>query len=216
MARTLAAGNVSPLRALARWALLISLCAPLLARAGAQSEETLADAVRTALAAQVADRAPPEPQFSHYAEKLAYLKWLGEMGNRLAKRKADYQTRQELLRTVWYEARRAGLDAGLVLGLIEVESGFRKHVVSLAGARGYMQVMPFWVRQLTNDDPRMLFDLRVNLRYGCTILRYYLDREQGDLYYALGRYNGSRGQPQYPNAVMGAARRWQMPATPVS
>jgi soluble lytic murein transglycosylase-like protein len=79
-----------------------------------------------------------------------------------------------------------------------------------------MQVMPFWVRQLTNDDPRMLFDLRVNLRYGCTILRYYLDREQGDLYYALGRYNGSRGQPQYPNAVMGAARRWQMPATPVS
>jgi soluble lytic murein transglycosylase-like protein len=184
--------------------------------AGAQREEDLADSVRTALAAQIADRAPPEPQFKTFAEKLAYLKWLGEMGNRLAKRKADYQVRQEFLRAVWYEARRAGLDVAMLLGLIEVESGFRKHVVSIAGARGYMQVMPFWARQLANDDPRTLFDLRTNLRYGCTILRYYLDREQGDLYFALGRYNGSRGQPQYPNAVLGAAKHWQMPGTALS
>lgn len=179
--------------------------------AGAQREEDLADSVRTALAAQIADRAPDEPAFRTYDERIVYLRWLGEMGNRLQRKQPDFRTRHEFLRAVWYEARRAGLDPGLVLGLVEVESNFRKHAVSSVGARGYMQVMPFWTRQIGNGDPRSLFYLRVNLRYGCTILRYYLDKENGDLFMALGRYNGSRGKAEYPNAVLAAERRYRPP-----
>ena len=113
---------------------------------------------------------------------------------------------EDFLRTVHYEATRAGLDPQLVLGLIQVESGFKKYAVSSVGARGFMQVMPFWVRSIGNTDHN-LFHLRLNLRYGCTILRHYLDIERGDLYRALGRYNGSLGQPQYPNLVVGAWRK---------
>lgn len=181
------------------------------AHAGAQREEVLADSVRTALAGQIADRAPPEPRFASFADRLNYLNWLGEMGNRLQRRQPDYQVRQDFLRSVWYESTRAGLDPALVLGLIEVESAFRKHAISVVGARGYMQVMPFWTRQIGNGEPRGLFDMRSNLRYGCTILRFYVDREDGDLYLALGRYNGSRGRPEYPKAVLAAWKRWQMP-----
>ncbi|CAN5232305.1 lytic transglycosylase domain-containing protein [soil metagenome] len=190
----------------------VSLLASPAVRAGAQREESLADPVRNVLSSQIADAAPRDLTFGSYAERIAYLNWLGEMSNRLKRRQDDFQVRQELLQSVWYEARRAGLPTDLVLGLMEVGSGFRKHVVSVAGARGLMQVMPFWTRQIGNGDPRTLFDLRTNLRYGCTILRYYLDRESGDLYFALGRYNGSRGRPEYPNAVLSASRRWQMPA----
>lgn len=179
------------------------------ALAGAQKEEDLADSVRTALAAQIADVAPADPVFSRYEERIAYLNWIGEMGNRLTRRKPDFRQRTEFLKTVWYEARRAGLDPALVLGLIHVESNFRKHAISSAGAIGYMQVMPFWTRVIGNGDPRSLFDMRTNLRYGCTILRYYLDREKGDLYLALGRYNGSRGRAEYPNAVYAAWKRWE-------
>lgn len=88
---------------------------------------------------------------------------------------------------------------------MQVESGFRKYAVSSAGARGYMQVMPFWVKLIGRPDDK-LFDLRTNLRYGCTILRHYLDIEKGDIYRALGRYNGSLGKPEYPNMVRAA---WQ-------
>ncbi len=183
----------------------------LAAQAGAQREEHLADSVRALLASQIADAAPPEPVFATFEEKLAYLNWLGEMGNRLQRRQPDYQVRQEFLRSVWYEAKRAGLEPSLVLGLIEVESAFRKHAISHVGARGYMQVMPFWTRQIGNGEPRALFDMRSNLRYGCTILRYYLDIEKGDLYMALGRYNGSRGRPEYPRSVQAAWKRWQTP-----
>ena len=113
--------------------------------------------------------------------------------------------REDFLITVHYEAKRAGLDPQLVLGLIQVESNFRKYAVSSAGARGYMQVMPFWVRLIGNKDHN-LFHLRMNLRYGCVILRHYLDVEKGDLYRALGRYNGSLGRPEYPTLV---ERAWQ-------
>ncbi len=181
------------------------------AHAGAQREEQLADSVRTLLASQIADAAPPEPVFNDFDERLAYLNWLGDMGNRLQRRQPDFQVRQDFLRSVWYEAKRAGLDPSLVLGLIEVESAFRKHAISHVGARGYMQVMPFWTRQIGNGEPRTLFDMRSNLRYGCTILRYYLDIEKGNLYLALGRYNGSRGRPEYPRAVQSAWKRWQQP-----
>ncbi len=179
------------------------------AHAGAQIEEPLSDAVRHALRAAVEQLDPPEPVFDNVAQRLGYLRWLAHMSWRLRRRKPEPQARTDFLQTVWYESRRAGLDTALVLGLIEVESGFRKYAISRAGARGYMQVMPFWTRLIGDGDPDKLFHLQTNLRYGCVILRHYLDRERGDLFLALGRYNGSRGRAPYPNAVFAAQRRWQ-------
>ncbi|AOY94194.1 lytic transglycosylase [Cupriavidus sp. USMAA2-4] len=179
------------------------------AHAGAQKEEDLADSVRGALAAAIADGRPVRPVFASGGERLAYLKWLDEMSRRLESRIPESQTRVELIETAYYEAKRAGLEPALVLGLMQVESNFRKYAISAAGARGLMQVMPFWTRSIGDSDSRKLFHLQSNLRYGCTILRYYLDREQGDLFLALGRYNGSRGRPEYPNAVLAAWKRWQ-------
>jgi soluble lytic murein transglycosylase-like protein len=186
----------------------LPLLIPDTAQAGAQLEEPLADSVRTALSAAIANRAPPRPSFERTQERLAYLRWLGAMGDRLKRRKTEYQTRIEFLETVWYESRRAGLETDLVLGLIQVESGFRKYAISVAGARGYMQVMPFWARLIGDGDPASLFHMQTNLRFGCTILRHYLDRERGDLFMALGRYNGSRGRAEYPDLVFGARRQW--------
>lgn len=197
----------------ARRALLLgagALLLPLRVRAGAQVEEPLADAVRTALAASVADDAPPKPRFENVEDRLAYLRWLGSTSERLKKRKAEHHTRVEFLEAAWYESRRAGLETSLVLGLIQVESGFRKYAISSAGARGYMQVMPFWARLIGDGDDRRLFHLQTNLRFGCTILRHYLAVEKGDLFLALGRYNGSRGRAEYPNLVFGARRQWQL------
>ena len=97
-----------------------------------------------------------------------------------------------------------------MLGLIQVESGFRKYAISSVGARGYMQVMPFWARLIGDGDAGQLFHMQTNLRFGCVILRHYLDLERGNLFLALGRYNGSRGRPEYPNAVFGATRRWEL------
>jgi soluble lytic murein transglycosylase-like protein len=179
------------------------------ARAGAQVEEPLADSVRTALTSAIANSAPPVPDFFDVDQRLKYLRWLGAMSHRLQVRKPDWNERKEFLQTVWYETKRAGLDPALVLGLIQVESAFRKFAVSRVGARGYMQVMPFWTRLIGNGDPSALFHMQTNLRFGCVILRHYLDRERGDLSMALGRYNGSRGQPQYPNAVFAASKVWE-------
>jgi len=178
------------------------------ALAGAQIEEPLATSVRSALSAAVADAAPPRPGFEAIDERLAYLRWLGEMSERLKRRKAEHATRVEFLETLWYESRRAGLEPELVLGLVQVESGFRKYAVSRAGAIGYMQVMPFWARLIGDGDSARLFHLQANLRFGCVILRHYLDLERGDLFLALGRYNGSRGRPEYPDAVFAARRQW--------
>ena len=186
---------------------------PAPARAGGQLEEPLADSVRTALSSAIANSAPPIPDFSDIDVRLRYLRWLGAMSNRLQRRKVDWTERKEFLQTVWYESKRAGLDMGLVLGLIQVESAFRKFAVSPVGARGYMQVMPFWTRVIGNGDPSSLFHMQTNLRFGCVILRHYIDRERGDLYLALGRYNGSRGRPQYPNAVFAAAKVWEWKET---
>nr|WP_310449610.1 lytic transglycosylase domain-containing protein [Sulfuritalea sp.] len=190
--------------------LVFALClaaalSPTAALAGAQQYEPLAASVQAALHAAIADRAAPEPQFSSIREK---VDWLTEMSSRLSRRMPDREARLEFLKTVHYEAKRAGLDPQMVLGLIQVESGFKKYSVSSAGARGYMQVMPFWVRLIGNKDSN-LFHLRTNLRFGCTILRHYLDIEKGDLYRALGRYNGSLGKPDYPNMVRSAwERQW--------
>jgi soluble lytic murein transglycosylase-like protein len=179
------------------------------ARAGAQIEEPLADAVRTALSAAIANNAPPVPEFANTEARLHYLRWLGAMSERLKKKKHEWQVRKEFLQTVWYESKRAGLDTSLVLGLIQVESNFRKFAVSSVGARGYMQVMPFWTRVIGDGDAGKLFHMQTNLRFGCVILRHYLKRERGDLFMALGRYNGSRGKAPYPDAVLAARRQWE-------
>ncbi len=198
------------------WPLMVGLCLLSIndyANAGGQLEEPLVDSVRTALSSAVANNAPPIPEFSDTESRLKYLRWRGEMSARLTKKKPEWHVRQEFLQTVWYEAKRAGLDVALVMGLVQVESNFRKYAVSSVGARGYMQVMPFWVRVLAEGDAARadagkLFHMQTNLRFGCVILRHYLDREKGDLFLALGRYNGSRGKAPYPNAVLGAKRQW--------
>ena len=186
--------------------MLLLLGWPLAALGGAQVYEPIADSVRHRLSVMVADRAAPSMYFREPADG---QRWLAEMERRLEARIPDRQQRLELLRTVQYEATRARLDPQLVLGLIEVESGFRKYAVSRAGARGYMQVMPFWVK-LIGQPSHNLFHLRTNLAYGCAILRHYLDLEKGDYFRALGRYNGSLGKPEYPNLVLAAWRgRWK-------
>jgi soluble lytic murein transglycosylase-like protein len=172
--------------------------------AGTQAEEALSASVRGVLQHAVSDRATTKLAFASQSEA-DY--WLGEMSRLVERRMPDAALRMDFLKTVHYEATRAGLDPELVLGLIEVESGFRKYAVSDAGARGYMQVMPFWVRDIGTSGQN-LFHLSTNLRYGCTILRYYLDVENGDLYRALGRYNGSLGRPEYPNMVRAAWRKY--------
>ena len=191
---------------------VLALGAATPAWAGRQAEEPLADSVRGALAAAVADGSPPKVQFDRVEDRLVYLKWLGAMSDRLKRRKSETQTRLEFLETLWYESKRAGLEPALVLGLVQVESGFRKYAISVAGARGYMQVMPFWARLIGDGDPAKLFHMQTNMRFGCVILRHYLDREKGDLFLGLGRYNGSRGRAEYPNAVMASRRLWLPPA----
>jgi soluble lytic murein transglycosylase-like protein len=195
-----------------RLAALVLLLAPLIAWAGAQKYEPLSASVQAALHAAVSDHAAPFLAFATREEGQA---WVEAMSRRLERRIPERTQREELLITVHYEAKRAGLDPQLVLGLIQVESNFRKYAVSSAGARGYMQVMPFWVGLIGTTDHN-LFHLRTNLRYGCTILRHYLDIESGDLYRALGRYNGSLGRPEYPNAVLSAMDRWQFTAPAVA
>jgi soluble lytic murein transglycosylase-like protein len=193
-----------------RLALLLALATPGVALAGAQQYEPLSASVQSALARAIAgDRTPPQPRFASSQEQQA---WLSAMSVRLPRKwKPDEQQRQEFLSMVRYEAQRAGLDPQLVLGLIEVESGFRRYAISSAGARGYMQVMPFWTRVIGDGEVSALFEMRANLRYGCTILRHYLDIERGDLFRALGRYNGSLGRAEYPNLVLQAWKRWEYP-----
>ncbi len=199
--------------------------------AGNQREEPLIDSVRTALSAAVAPSGPP-PELVHPdpAAANAFAQWMmrteAKLQQQLQQRSkasptfgptqdavthelANSALRREFLQTVWYESQRAGLAPDLVLGLIQVESGFRKFAISSSGARGYAQVMPFWTRVLAQGDASVLFQAQTNLRFGCVILRHYLNLENGDLGLALGRYNGSRGQMQYPNAVLAAQRRWQ-------
>jgi soluble lytic murein transglycosylase-like protein len=183
---------------------------PIAAHAGAQIEERLAPSVVTGLSRAVADNPVPR----HYIERAGVREWLAQMSPRLESRFPDEAARIEFLATVHYEATRAGLDPQLVLGVIHHESNFRKYAISSADARGLMQVMPFWLRLIGTPDQN-LFQLHTNLRYGCTILRHYLDLEHGDLYRALGRYNGSLGQPDYPMAVIAAMKRYE-PRTSVA
>jgi soluble lytic murein transglycosylase-like protein len=187
---------------------LIGIAFPGLALAGAQIYEPLAAKVRADLQASIADRPAPRHAFTNSESA---VDWLAEMSRRLEGKIPNFQSRVEFLRTVHFEAARAGLDPQLVLAVIQIESNFRKYAVSRSGARGYMQVMPFWVG-LVGRQGDNLFSLRNNLRYGCVILKYYLDREKGNLSRALGRYNGSLGKPEYPDRVIGAWRNvWHYP-----
>jgi len=227
------------LRLFSRVSLLCWMCCSAAVQAGTQREELLIDSVRTALSAAVHQSGPPVMVHADVTAANAFQQWLTQTETRLEKqlqrRKASRapanlaiaaaapngtpdllahelaspQLRREFLQTVWYESQRAGLEPSLVLGLIQVESGFRKFAISTAGARGFMQVMPFWTRVLAQGDDSVLFQAQTNLRFGCVILRHYLNVENGDLMLALGRYNGSRGQMQYPNAVLAAQKGWQ-------
>lgn len=182
-----------------------------LAHAGRQAEEPLAASVRSALTASLTEKSLPRfaPKDDFAAHN--YQTWLKHADALLSKRRKDLSpnARADLLETAYYEATRAGLEPALVLGLVQVESNFRTHAISHADARGLMQVMPFWTRLVGDGDTRKLFDAHINLRYGCTILRHYLDIERGNLYRALGRYNGSLGRPDYPNTVLAAWRAWK-------
>ncbi len=213
---------------------LVLALSALCAQAGPQREEPLADAVRTALSAAVTQQGPPELVHADVQSEQTFAAWLAHTQNVLRQRlrprgspSARAQTnvgqssatpnheldadslQREFLHTVWYESQRAGLDPAWVLGLIQVESGFRKFAISRAGARGYMQVMPFWTRVLSDGDASQLFHAQANVRFGCVILRHYLNFEHGDLALALGRYNGSRGQSAYPTAVLSASNAWR-------
>lgn len=173
--------------------------------AGNQQYEILKDETRSLMAQSVADTPPRVSSFDNISEE---TNWILQMDEHLSKFVKDGNERYQLLKTIHYEATRAGVDPVLVLGLIQVESGFKKYAFSSVGARGYMQVMPFWI-DLIGDRKQNLFYMRTNLRYGCTILRHYLDMENGNLFMALGRYNGSRGKPEYPNAVFSARNQFK-------
>lgn len=179
--------------------------------AGKQAEEPVADAVRHSLTQSIADKVLPRYNPVNKEDDTHYKQWLSINEARLAKRRKDLSAfaRIDLLETVYYEAMRAGIDPALVLGLIQVESNFRKYAISNANARGLMQVMPFWTRIAGDGNVASLFDMVINLRYGCSIYRLYLNREKGDHFRALGRYNGSLGKAEYPNAVLAAWKQWQ-------
>lgn len=165
--------------------------------AGAQKEETLSDDVSSVMRASIENASPPRLVFQREIDGQI---WLNEMSARLARFVDDELYRRRLLIMIQYEAARADLNPQLVLGLIQVESAFRQYAISSAGAKGLMQVMPFWQRYIGSEEHN-LFDVRTNLRYGCTILRHYNNVEKGNLYRALARYNGSLGSDKYPNAV---------------
>jgi soluble lytic murein transglycosylase-like protein len=177
--------------------LLLALAGLLInsAYAGNQQEEKLSADVQTSLHSAIINPIQPHLVFTDKEKAAA---WLLDMSNRL--------------KGVAYESIRAGLDPQLVLSLITVESRFNKYAISSAGARGIMQVMPFWQRQIGARDQDLL-NVQTNIRFGCTILRHYLQLERGDMFMALGRYNGSRGQATYPNLVFGALNRYWQPAT---
>ncbi|MDO4906964.1 lytic transglycosylase domain-containing protein [Neisseria sp.] len=202
--------NLIPAEFLLRRRLLAAggalLLSPALARAGAQREETLSDDVASVMRSSINNVNPARLVFNRAEEG---ERWLRDMSARLTRYVADEGERKRLLVNIQYESSRAGLDTQVVLGLIEVESAFRQYAISNVGARGLMQVMPFW-KNYIGKPSHNLFDIRTNLRYGCTILRHYNNVERGNLVRALARFNGSLGSSKYPNAVLGAWRnRWQ-------
>lgn len=187
----------------------LTLAQPFASWAGAQEQEILSPQTRSLMQKAISSGLRHNSLKYAFGNEAQANAWITEMSARLKKNMPDEFERVYFLKTLHYAASRAGLDPQLVLGLIQVESGFKKYAISSVGARGYMQVMPFWTKQIGNSNDDLL-DMRTNLLYGCIILRHYLDIEKGNLFRALGRYNGSLGKPHYPNLVLGAWKsRWQ-------
>jgi hypothetical protein len=183
---------------------LLLFCS-LSAFAGEQQYERLKPEVQTLMAMNVSDFPLYNAGFNNIEEE---TEWMVKMDSVLSKYMKDDKDRFNLLKAVHYESLRAKIDPEIVLGLIMVESGFKKYAFSSSGARGYMQVMPFW-KDLIGNNKHDLFYMRTNLRYGCTILRHYLDLENNNMANALARYNGSIGKIEYPRAVLTAAKRFK-------
>jgi soluble lytic murein transglycosylase-like protein len=179
-------------------------------QANDQRYELLTASTQTVMQQEISDSAILNLGYSGMVENDS---WLATMSHRLKRFIPERKEREGFLRTVHYEATRAGLDPQLVLSVIQVESDFNKYAVSSAGARGYMQIMPFWVKTIGSQSHN-LFHLRVNLRYGCMILRHYLNKENGNYFRALGRYNGSLGKATYPQLVLNKwLNTWHYPAS---
>ena len=177
--------------------MMLALLLPALALAQQSPDPELRDILRQA--ASAADS---------FEDRFDAAVWLTDMSARLERQVRDPDERIRILTRVHYEASRADLAPELVLALIEVESNFDTYAVSVAGALGLMQVMPFWKEEIGRPDDNLI-RLETNLRYGCTILKFYLDKEKGDLRRALGRYNGSLGKRKYPNKVIDKlTRKW--------
>ena len=140
----------------------------------------------------------------HFAAQV----WLTDMSTRLERQVRNPEERIEILKRVHYEATRVELPPELILAVIDVESNFDRYAISVAGARGLMQIMPFWLDEIGRPDDNLMH-IDTNLRFGCTILKYYMDMEKDDLIRALGRYNGSLGRRKYPNKVLDKLRlKW--------
>jgi soluble lytic murein transglycosylase-like protein len=171
-----------------------------------------------AVASAMADNAP-DPELrealrtaasdtSSFNDRFHAEVWLTDMSRRLARQVKDPQERIKILKLVHLEAARADLPPELILAVIETESNFDRYAISVAGAIGLMQIMPFWLDEIGRPDDNLLH-VDTNLRYGCTILKFYLDKEEGDLRRALGRYNGSLGRRKYPNKVIDKlSKKW--------
>ena len=178
---------------------LLSLLVALPLAAGAQDvpDPELRDVLRVA-----ANEAPSFP------DRFEAEVWLTDMSQRLARQVRDPAERIEILTLVHLEAARVDLPPELILAVIEVESNFDRYAISVAGAIGLMQIMPFWMEEIGRPNDNLLH-IDTNLRYGCTILRFYYDKENGDLRRALGRYNGSLGKRKYPNKVIDKlSKKW--------
>ncbi len=177
-----------------RFIFILLLATVLFAPASASAQQAPDPELREALrvAASAADS---------FDDRFAAEVWLADMSRRLERQVKDPAERMRILTRVHYEASIAGLEPELVLAVIEVESNFDKYAVSVAGALGLMQIMPFWRDEIGRPDDNLIH-LETNLRYGCTILKFYLNKENGDLRRALGRYNGSLGKRKYPNKVI--------------
>ena len=190
-------------------ALMVTMCFIGTAHAGNQAEEALADSVRVLLRQAVSAQIPNVRPFASRNDEAHFYRWRAVMSERIARHTHTDNLRTDLLNAVDYESRRAGLEPALVLGVIDVESRFNPRAASPVGAIGLMQVMPFWTRAIGDGNPRSLYHLRINVRFGCTILRHYLDKENGDLVRALGRYNGSLGKTKYAYSVLRAAQKYR-------
>lgn len=178
-------------------AALLSVCAPVFAGPTGEPEPELRVLLKKAISSS-----------DSFNDRFDAEVWLVNMSGRLKRYIKDDRERLDFLRLLHREAARARITPELALAVIDVESRFNRYAVSSAGAQGYMQIMPFWLREIAGPEEN-LFNMQTNLRMGCTILRFYLDKERGDLVRALARYNGSVGKPQYPALVIGALnKRW--------